>query len=72
MIETLVGIKRTFEEKLQKEFKIMIIWDSIAATSCSKISDADDPNRIIGVTCNGAYSCELLEHPESYLYYNAA
>lgn len=49
MIETLVDIKKAFESKLQKEFKIMIIWDSIAATSCSKIAEAEDPNKIIGL-----------------------
>ncbi len=49
MIETLVNIKKQFEEKLQKEFKIMIIWDSIAATASSKLSEVDDPNRMIGV-----------------------
>jgi len=49
MIETLVNIKKSFEEKLKKEFKIMIIWDSIAATPCSKLNEVDDPNRIIGV-----------------------
>lgn len=55
MIETLVNIKKQFEEKLQKEFRIMIIWDSIAATSCSKLVEADDPNRIIGVCLNARH-----------------
>lgn len=55
MIESLVNVKKLFEEKLQKEFKIMIIWDSIAATSCSKIGDVDDPNRIIGVCLNARH-----------------
>ena len=42
-------------EKLQKEFKIMIIWDSIAATACSKLAEVDDPNRIIGVCLNARH-----------------
>jgi hypothetical protein len=63
MIETLVEIKKQFEEKLQKEFKIMIIWDSIAATSCSKINDADDPNRIIGVKARQLSFCIEKYYP---------
>jgi hypothetical protein len=57
MIETLVTIKKQFEDKLQKEFKIMIIWDSIAATSCSKLNEVDDPNRIIGVKARQLSFC---------------
>jgi len=57
MIETLVGIKRAFEDKLRKEFKIMIIWDSIAATPCSKIADVDAPERIIGLKARQLSFC---------------
>lgn len=49
MIETLVNVKKAFEEKLQKEFKIMIVWDSIASTPCSKLAEVDAPERIIGL-----------------------
>jgi predicted ATP-dependent serine protease len=49
MIEVLVNIKKQFEEQLQKEFKVMIIWDSIAATPCSKLYEVADPNKIIGL-----------------------
>ncbi len=49
MVETLVNIKRQFEEKLQQEFYVLIIWDSIAATPSSKVDDADNPNSVIGV-----------------------
>ncbi len=49
MIETLVNIKKQFEEKLEQEFYVCIIWDSIAATPSSKVSDADSPDRVIGV-----------------------
>ena len=68
MVETLVNIKKQFEDKLQKEFKIMIIWDSIAATSCSKINDADDPNRIIGVKARQLSFC--IEKYAPILAYN--
>ena len=57
MINSLVKTKKLFEEKLQKEFKIMFIWDSIAATPCSKMSDADDPNRIIGLKARQLSFC---------------
>lgn len=57
MIETLVTIKKQFEEKLQKEFKIMIVWDSIAATTCSKINEVNDPNRIIGTKARQLSFC---------------
>ncbi len=48
-IDQLVGIKRQFEEKLQQEFYVLVIWDSIAATASSKVGDASDPDRVIGV-----------------------
>ncbi|MDD4081893.1 MAG: ATPase domain-containing protein [Sphaerochaetaceae bacterium] len=57
MITTLIKTKKLFEEKLQKEFKIMFIWDSIAATPCSKMSDAEDPNRIIGLKARQLSFC---------------
>ncbi len=68
MIETLVGIKKAFEEKLQKEFKIMIIWDSIAATPCSKLAEVDDPNRIIGLRARQLSFC--IEKYAPLLAYN--
>lgn len=49
LIEQLCAVKQMFEEKSQKEFKVLIIWDSIAATPSSKVEDAEDPNKIIGV-----------------------
>ncbi len=48
-IDQLVNIKRQFEEKLQQEFYVLVIWDSIAATASSKVGDASDPDRVIGV-----------------------
>ncbi len=68
MIETLVGIKKTFEDKLQKEFKIMIIWDSIAATSCSKLAEVTGPDRIIGLKARQLSFC--IEKYAPLLAYN--
>lgn len=48
LIDRLIKIKNTFEEKLQKEFYVAIIWDSIAATPGPKVSEADNPNSTIG------------------------
>jgi len=50
LIEQLCQVKQMFEQKSQKEFKVFIIWDSIAATPSSKVADAEDPNKIIGVS----------------------
>lgn len=49
MIEHLIQVKKTFEEKLDKEFFVAIIWDSIASTRCSKTDAAENPDKIIGV-----------------------
>lgn len=49
LIETLVNIKKEFEEKTKTEFYVMVVWDSIAATRSSKTDDADNPNQVIGV-----------------------
>ena len=68
MIESLVNIKKAFEEKLQKEFKIMIVWDSIAATPCSKLAEVDDPNRIIGLRARQLSFC--IEKYAPLLAYN--
>lgn len=57
MIETLVNIKKAFEEKLQKEFKIMIVWDSIASTPCSKLGEVSDANKIIGLKARQLSFC---------------
>lgn len=48
LIDRLVKIKNTFEEKLGQEFYIAIIWDSIAATPGPKAVEAESPNSIIG------------------------
>lgn len=48
LIDRLIKIKNAFEEKLQKEFYVAIIWDSIAATPGPKVAEADNPNSTIG------------------------
>jgi hypothetical protein len=68
MIESLVEVKKQFEEKIQKEFKVLIIWDSIAATPCSKLYEVDDPNRIIGVKARQLSFC--IEKYAPLLAYN--
>jgi hypothetical protein len=68
MIESLVSIKKAFEEKLQKEFKIMIVWDSIAATPCSKLAEVADPNKIIGLKARQLSFC--IEKYAPLLAYN--
>lgn len=68
MIETLVNIKKAFEEKLQKEFRIMIIWDSIASTPCSKLAEVTDPNKIIGLKARQLSFC--IEKYAPLLAYN--
>lgn len=57
LIENLANIKSMFEEKLQKEFKVLFIWDSIAATPSSKVESSDDPNRTIGVKARQLSFC---------------
>lgn len=68
MIETLVNIKKAFEDKLRKEFKIMIVWDSIASTPCSKLSSVEDPNKIIGLKARQVSFC--IEKYSPLLAYN--
>ena len=68
MIESLVNIKKAFEEKLQKEFKIMIVWDSIAATPCSKLAEVTGPDRIIGLKARQLSFC--IEKYAPLLAYN--
>jgi hypothetical protein len=48
LINRLIQIKNTFEEKLKQEFYVAIIWDSIAATPGPKAGEAESPNSIIG------------------------
>jgi hypothetical protein len=48
LIEKLSAIKQAFEEKLNKEFYVLIIWDSISATRSSKTDLIDDHNQMIG------------------------
>ena len=57
LITSLVTIKQRFEEKINKEFFLLLIWDSIAATPPSKITSVEDPNKIIGVKAREVTFC---------------
>ena len=57
MIEKLVEIKKTLEEKIGMEFYILFIVDSISAVPSSKTEDAVDPNKIIGVKARQLSFC---------------
>jgi archaellum biogenesis ATPase FlaH len=48
LLEKLASIKQAFEEKLKKEFCIMVIWDSLSATRSSKTDSVEDVNSQIG------------------------
>lgn len=48
MIEQFCEIKKQVEISQQKEFYVAIIWDSIAATPSSKISEVDQHDSMIG------------------------
>ena len=48
LIRELITIKRKIQEKTGSEYRLLIIWDSIAATPSSKDATAEDPNEVIG------------------------
>ncbi len=48
VIEQLADLKKQMEVKTQKEYDILVVWDSIAATPSSKDLNAEDPNEVIG------------------------
>jgi len=48
LIEKLAAIKQAFEEKLNKEFAVMVIWDSLSATRSGKTDEVEDVNSQIG------------------------
>lgn len=49
LLVTLCALKDQFEEHTKKQFYILVIWDSVAATRIAKIDTVTDPNKIIGV-----------------------
>ncbi len=57
LIDTLCEIKATFEQKSGKEFKVLIVWDSIASTPSSKTEFVDDVNKVIGVKARQLTFC---------------
>jgi len=48
LIEKLASIKQAFEEKLKKEFFVMVVWDSLAATRSGRTDVVEDVNQQIG------------------------
>lgn len=48
MIKHLIKVKQTVEQEKNKEFKLLIVWDSLTATPCSKSDVAENPNQLIG------------------------
>ncbi len=48
LITDMITLKRNIQEKRGEEFRLLIIWDSIAATPSSKDAEAKSPNEIIG------------------------
>jgi KaiC/GvpD/RAD55 family RecA-like ATPase len=48
LIRNVCDIKKKLEEKYKTEYRLLVIWDSIAATPSSKEQTASDPNEIIG------------------------
>jgi len=44
----MADVKRQFEATTKREFKVMVIWDSLASTPSSKDADTEDHNSVIG------------------------
>ena len=68
LIDTLVKVKQTLENKVNKEFFVLIVLDSLAATPCSKTESAEDVNKIIGVKARQLSFC--LDKYASIFTYN--
>ena len=52
LVDDLVEQKIAIEQKTGREFFVMIVWDSVAATRSSKTDQVDDHNSIIGLLCS--------------------
>lgn len=48
LLETLIEIKKQAEDKIGKEFYLLVIWDSIASTPSSKTEEVEAPEKMIG------------------------
>jgi len=57
LLEKLIEVKRTVEEKTGKEFYVMVIWDSIPSTPSSKTEASTDVNQTIGVKARQVSYC---------------
>jgi RecA/RadA recombinase len=49
IIEKIIETKKAAENKIGRELKVLIIWDSVTATPSAKTEDAISPDKIIGV-----------------------
>jgi len=49
LINKCIEVKKKFEEKTNEQFYTMFIWDSVAATRCTKTDTVTDHNKIIGL-----------------------
>ena len=56
LIRSVIQGKRELEQRANDDYKLLIVWDSIAATPSSKDIDAEDPNSVIG------YKARELSH----------
>lgn len=57
VVNKLVEIKKQFEDKLNKEFYVLVVWDSIASTPSSKVNTAEDQNSVIGLKARQLSFC---------------
>lgn len=49
VIEELVELKKKLENATGNEYRLLFIWDSLAATPLNKETIVDDPNQVIGL-----------------------
>lgn len=56
-IASVIQMKKNLEDKHKKEIPVLIVWDSVAATTSSKTDKAEDPNQIIGTKARQLSFC---------------
>jgi len=57
LFDKIIKLKIQAEEKLGKEFYVLIVWDSIASTPSSKTAAAENPDKIIGTKARQISFC---------------
>ena len=57
LIQKIIEVKRAVENKTNKEFYVMIVWDSIPSTPSSKTESSTDVNQIIGLKARQISYC---------------